>query len=575
MRTNLTVTWASIAAGALLAGCAGMQKKDGQTDPGGEIAGEPAATGADPMAVLKQQPKKQEPAISADAREDFEKAWKLYQKLYKTGTLKGSDCDEAGNAFRRVADQNPNMLLARHNEASVYWACGKQPEASRIWDDLARKGYAPAIAQQGFNAYQRGDANGAETYLKRAIETDPQIGSVEARLNLAQIYRERAQNLTGAPREQLHAPAIQQLRTVLALDGNNLQAYATLCYIYFDRGLHDAATLIANSAIKKAEEIATGKFEDEVMAETVDRTRAAAQAAAAKRKGKKGKGAAAEEEKEEKAKAAKEIPIEGTGWTPQMRKQIAVVHNTLGLVALDKKHYSKAYSDAIASFRKAVELDPELNEARLNLAAVSLRFRDYNTAEENFRAVVKAQPRNYEANIGLGVALRGNRKIDEAEQQYLAAQKLDPQRADSYFNLGLLYQEYKGTDRPILLKAQQYYRDFIGRSNGQQAKMKRDAEKRIKDIDELFVALAEAAKMQKEAEEMQRKAEEQQKKMELELQKMQEAERKAGTAPPPAGGEGAAPTTPPPAGAAPTTPPPPSSSAPAPGASKAGGPAAK
>jgi hypothetical protein len=95
-----------------------------------------------------------------------------------------------------------------------------------------------------------------------------------------------------------------------------------------------------------------------------------------------------------------------------------------------------------------------------------------------------------------------------------------------------------------------------------------EAKKRIKDIDELFVALAEAAKLQKEAEEMQRKAEEQQKKMELELQKMQEAERKAGTAPattPPAGGEG---TTTPPAGGGATTPP--SSSAPPPAASKNG-----
>ena len=53
--------------------------------------------------------------------------------------------------------------------------------------------------------------------------------------------------------------------------------------------------------------------------------------------------------------------------------------------------------------------------------------------------------------------------------------------------------------------------------------LKREAEKRIKDIDEIYVALDEAAKMQAEAEEMQRKAEAQQKEMEEKMKK-QEAE---------------------------------------------------
>ena len=100
----------------------------------------------------------------------------------------------------------------------------------------------------------------------------------------------------------------------------------------------------------------------------------------------------------------------------------------------------------------------------MNLAALSLNYRDYPTAEENFRAVLKAQPNNYDAAIGLGVALRGNRKFDEAEQQYLTAQKLNPQGPDSYFNLGLLYQEYKTMDKTSLQKAQQFYRDFLGRN---------------------------------------------------------------------------------------------------------------
>ena len=135
------------------------------------------------------------------------------------------------------------------------------------------------------------------------------------------------------------------------------------------------------------------------------------------------------------------------------------------------------------------------------------------------------QPKNYEAAIGLGVALRGNKKIDDAEAQYNAAQKLDSSNPSSYFNLGLLYQDYKDGQKPALHKAQDYYRQFLCHANGSTPDpLKRDAEKRIKDIDEIYVALDEAAKMQAEAEEMQRKAEVQQKQMEEQMKKQEAQE---------------------------------------------------
>ena len=68
--------------------------------------------------------------------------------------------------------------------------------------------------------------------------------------------------------------------------------------------------------------------------------------------------------------------------------------------------------------------------------------------------------------------------------------------------------------------------------------LQREAEKRIKDIDEIYVALDEAAKMQAEAEEMQKKAEEQQKQMEEQMKK-QEADEAAARQ-----GQGSAPSRP-------------------------------
>ena len=64
--------------------------------------------------------------------------------------------------------------------------------------------------------------------------------------------------------------AVSHLRTVLALDSNNLQAFSTLAFIYFDMNMLEMAKLVGNQAIKKADEIATGKFEEEKAEEAAE-----------------------------------------------------------------------------------------------------------------------------------------------------------------------------------------------------------------------------------------------------------------------------------------------------------------
>jgi tetratricopeptide (TPR) repeat protein len=377
--------------------------------------------------------------------------------------------------------------------------------------------YGPAISNLGYAAWKQNDTSRAESLFARAISDDP-LHTVEARNNLAQILRDKARK-AGDPssKKEYVSKAVSNLRTVLALDSNNLQAFSTLAFIYYDMNMLEMAKLVGNQAIKKADEIATGQFEEEKV-----ESAAGGKAAKGKAKGKKEK---KEGEEEEGGKLAKEVNVReaGTGVTADMKKQLAVVYNTMGLVELKKKNISPA----IQNFKKAVGLNANLAEARLNLAALSLNNRDYNTAEENFKAVLQLQPKNYEAAIGLGVAMRGNKKIDDAETQYNSAQKLDPSNPASYFNLGLLYQDYKDGQKPALHKAQDYYRQFLSHVTGSTSdSLKREAEKRIKDIDEIYVALDEAAKMQAEAEEMQKKAEAQQKEME-EKMKQQEAADKA------------------------------------------------
>ena len=522
MKTSKFLTVAGACAGLALAGCA--------TTSGGKTAREPLPDeeGKGGAAVTEREtiskagadqliPKEKKRAITADQRADFEKAMKRYVEARGDGTISRSECSSVSDAFKRVADDNPGLLEARFNQGAVLYECGRDDEAARIWEGLK---YGPAITNLGYIAWKNNEPGRAESQFKKAIDDDP-LHSVEARNNIAQILRDKARKASSSEEKKNYVgQAVSNLRTVLALDSNNLQAFSTLAFIYYDMNMLEMAKLVGNQAIKKAEEIATGKFEEEKVEE-------ASEGKAAGGKG-KGKGKAGKEKADkggdDEAAKPKEIGREaGTGVTGDMKKQLAVVHNTLGLVELKKKNISPA----IKQFKEAVSLNPNFAEARLNLAALSLNNRDYVTAEENFRAAIKLQPKNFEASIGLGVALRGNKKIDEAEAQYNTARGLDPSQGASYFNLGLLYQEYKDGQKPSLQKAQDYYKQFLGHASGSSGSLVKEAEKRIKDIDEIYVALEEAAKMQAESEAMQKKAEEQQKKMEEEMKKMEAQEKAA------------------------------------------------
>jgi len=552
----------------LLAGCGGTQTPPAENAASGSeevkdnavpekgLSGSAAPKLAGGEAIV---PKAAKRSISDEDRAEFEKVLARYTAARKAGKVDG-ECDSLSRAFSKLADSSPGLVEARFNQGAVLQECGREDEAVRIWETMPK--YGPAITNLGYVAWRKGDTARAESTFNRAVEVDP-LHTIEARNNLAQMLRDKARRASSDGDKKAYVnQAVTHLRTVLALDSDNLQAFATLAFVYYDLNMLEMAKLVGNQAIKKGEEIATGKFDEEKTETT------GGEKGGKKKKGKKGGGdsAAADD-----GKLAKEDNVqgEGTGYTETMKDNLALVYNTMGLVELKKKKISPA----ISQFRKAVEMNPKLAEARMNLAALSLNNRDYKTAEENFRAVLGMQPKNYEAVIGLGVALRGSKKIDEAEAQYNAAQKLDSANPSSYFNLGLLYQDYKGGDKPVLQKAQEYYRQFLSKANGNTPDpLKKEAEKRIKDIDETFVALAEAAKMQAEAEEMQKKAEEQQKKMEEEMKKQEAAEKAAAdkTAAPAAGGaapagkEGAAP-----AGAPGTQPPPANGAAPAGGAAGA------
>jgi tetratricopeptide (TPR) repeat protein len=258
-------------------------------------------------------------------------------------------------------------------------------------------------------------------------------GSSDGYVNVALLQRERAlAGDEGALRE-----AVDNIHRALAVDSYNIQAYDALATLVFDRAKTSAdletARLICVQAAKQ-------------------------------------------------------------------RPDYAPVYNVLGLVLLRMNEVTRA----LRQFRQAVELDDRFTEAHMNIGAITLGFRDYKTAEQSFAKVLALSPdaaTKFQATIGLGVAYRGQRRFDQALAQYRAAEALDGSQPAVAFNIGVLLQDYlfdagnpsKAVEQ--LRQALTLLRRFAA-SSSSDARKRADAERRIKNIEELLPMLEEQQRLQ-------------------------------------------------------------------------------
>src|SRR5690349_14499185 len=131
------------------AGCASTQTTSkSRSESNDEVAEKPtrrvdAEPAADPLAA-KAAPKIERREVSEDAQQAFANAVAKWDKSRKDGGR--TDCDLA-DTFGRVADQHPDLLEARHNQAAILLECGHESDAVRIWENLASgsKPYAAAL----------------------------------------------------------------------------------------------------------------------------------------------------------------------------------------------------------------------------------------------------------------------------------------------------------------------------------------------------------------------------------------------------------------------------------------------
>lgn len=140
----------------------------------------------------------------------------------------------------------------------------------------------------------------------------------------------------------------------------------------------------------------------------------------------------------------------------------APLYNTWALVDVR----AGRLTTALAKLRRAVELDPRLFAAHMNLGSVTLSYRGYEDARAAFTAALELREDDYDALVGLGVALRGLGDPAAALEAYERARRAIPARPEAYFNLGLLHQDHLGGGLEALAEAERQLRAFLERADG-------------------------------------------------------------------------------------------------------------
>jgi tetratricopeptide (TPR) repeat protein len=93
-------------------------------------------------------------------------------------------------------------------------------------------------------------------------------------------------------------------------------------------------------------------------------------------------------------------------------------------------------AEAIAAFRQAVQLGPELALCHFNLGALLHECRKFDDAITSYREAIRVKPDYAEAYNNLGAALRDQGSAEEAAAAIRQAIKLKPTFALAYTNLG-------------------------------------------------------------------------------------------------------------------------------------------
>lgn len=434
---------------------------------------------------------------SAEAKADFKKVTDRYTAAKASGPLSASQCESFSRDFAKLyEDYKSPMTIAWFNAGAVWEDCKNTAKAEEIYKQIIAKEPKFDLAYNNLGVISWNRKQESTALDYFKRAVAANPRTTSPRNNLAAALRNE---YSSSPKQDDFDKAERELQTVLAVDSSNRLAYENLARLYYDRGrLKDKSYLLL-----------AGLVVDQAM------------------------------------RVLRDENIESSD-----------LFNIQGLLFMERDNQV----DALKAFKKAAEIEPSHADANMNIAMISIRFRDYGQAETSLKTALKdgRQKKNIETYLGLGVAQRGLRKYKDAEAAFKQALEVNGGDPRPLYNLGILYQEHiAATQEGEFSKtpyetAKSYFEKFNGKA-GAAAEFKEsvaDAKSRIENINQLFKDIEEMKKLEAEAKKMEEEAkrqEEEERKRLLDLEQKAKAAAAASAAPAPAAEKPAEPAKPAPA----------------------------
>lgn len=114
------------------------------------------------------------------------------------------------------------------------------------------------------------------------------------------------------------------------------------------------------------------------------------------------------------------------------------------------------------AYRRALDLDPNHFDTRVNLGRLLQEEGKFHAAEAHYRLALAVRPDNATALFNLAVCLEDLGRTDEALQTYQRTIEADPEYADAYYNVSRLFERLG--DATAALRHLKTYRKLIEES---------------------------------------------------------------------------------------------------------------
>ena len=123
----------------------------------------------------------------------------------------------------------------------------------------------------------------------------------------------------------------------------------------------------------------------------------------------------------------------------QSKREDAYRANNIGIALLEQfKH-----KEAADAFRRALQLDPGLVTARINLGIALFNVPDLPAAQKELQAAIAAAPTAPQPHYVLGLAAKTQNRTEEAIAEFQKVLQIDPNDVGANVNLGQLYAQQR------------------------------------------------------------------------------------------------------------------------------------